>query len=100
MDAIDCRKPDSGPYVVVYPYARGGGPKRMANGRQRHGNPARANHRQSSAPQTLPNPAQAIAQESQVRSQGIRQLGRRVRLIGKYVAVFFFVSVRRYPCYP
>ena len=26
MDAIDCRKPHSGPYVVVYPYARGAGP--------------------------------------------------------------------------
>jgi hypothetical protein len=26
MDAIDCRKPHSGPYVVVYPYARGEGP--------------------------------------------------------------------------
>ena len=26
MDAIDYRKPHSGPYVVVYPYARGAGP--------------------------------------------------------------------------
>ena len=26
MDAIDCRKSHSGPYVVVYPYARGEGP--------------------------------------------------------------------------
>ena len=26
VDAIDCRKPHSLPYVVVYPYARGAGP--------------------------------------------------------------------------
>ena len=25
MDAIDCRKPHSGPYTVVYLYARGDG---------------------------------------------------------------------------
>ena len=61
----------------------------MAHGRQRHGNLARAHQRQSSEPQKPPSPAPAIVQENHVRSRRVRELWRRVRLVGKYVAVFF-----------
>ena len=93
MDAIDCTNLTSGPYVVVYPYARGGGGlsvwQTADNGTAIRRGPTRTNRARRKRYRIQRKPCTQESQSAPPRN--IDQLaGDKVRLIGKYRSKYSF----------